>query len=190
MVGGYIVIRSNQLPGTSSPQPTITPTGTASPTPTITPTGRPTPLLTSTLTPSPTATVTPPLGACDTANLALSLSQPQGAAGTLYYTIRLTNTGGHTCTLYGYPGVQLQANGQAMGSPATRNPSMPLTTISLQAGQAAKANLAVPNKDNYPAGSCSALSTGVAVYPPNTYSALTAPLAANWCPGFSISPVY
>jgi hypothetical protein len=49
----------------------------------------------------------------------LAVDQGNGALGTIYYPLQFTNLSGHSCTLYGYPGVSvLGANGQQLGSPA------------------------------------------------------------------------
>jgi hypothetical protein len=47
-------------------------------------------------------TVTP---TCARANLKLHVSQGSGAAGTITYLLRFTNTSHRTCYLFGFPGV-------------------------------------------------------------------------------------
>jgi hypothetical protein len=49
----------------------------------------------------------------------VAIGQANGAAGTIYYPLEFTNTSGHTCSLYGYPGVSaIGGTGQQLGSPA------------------------------------------------------------------------
>jgi hypothetical protein len=49
----------------------------------------------------------------------LAVGQGNGAAGTIYYPLELTNLSHHTCYLFGYPGVSaLDRNGHQLGSPA------------------------------------------------------------------------
>lgn len=56
-----------------------------------------------------TTTSTPPV--CRLAQLQIQQSGSSGAAGTLQRTFSLTNTSTTTCTLDGYPGVQLVGRG-------------------------------------------------------------------------------
>ncbi|MBV9870748.1 MAG: DUF4232 domain-containing protein, partial [Frankiaceae bacterium] len=121
--------------------PTRPPTHTATPssptpTPTSTPTSTPTP------TPTPTHTVTetakPGPQACQSGALSLSLGQSQGAAGSTYVPVVLTNTGAKTCTLRGYPGVSfVDASGTLLGKPARQATGSPPKTLKLGSGEAA-----------------------------------------------------
>jgi hypothetical protein len=80
----------------------------------------------------PTATGTPPstvgpsgdrpvTGRCDASALAGSVQGSQGAAGTIWTTIRLRNASARTCTVKGIPGVRLLG---PRGRPVTA-PSVP-----------------------------------------------------------------
>ena len=45
--------------------------------------------------------------------------QGNGAAGTIYYPLEFTNVSGHTCSMYGFPGVSaISRGGKQLGSPA------------------------------------------------------------------------
>jgi Protein of unknown function (DUF4232) len=45
--------------------------------------------------------------------------QGNGAAGTIYYPLELTNLSGHACSMDGFPGVSaISRSGQQLGSPA------------------------------------------------------------------------
>jgi Protein of unknown function (DUF4232) len=62
-----------------------------------------------------------PVRACTASDLGvwLAVDQGNGALGTIYYPLQFTNLSGHTCSLYGYPGVSVTGdNGQRLGSPA------------------------------------------------------------------------
>jgi hypothetical protein len=62
-----------------------------------------------------------PVRACTASDLGvwLAVDQGNGALGTIYYPLQFTNLSGHSCSLYGYPGVSVTGdNGQRLGSPA------------------------------------------------------------------------
>lgn len=61
--------------------------------------------------------------------LGVGLGDSDGAAGTIYQTVILTNESSKTCDLYGYPGVSFVtgAGGHQIGAPATR--SLPTLTV-------------------------------------------------------------
>jgi Protein of unknown function (DUF4232) len=49
----------------------------------------------------------------------VAVGQGNGALGTIYYPLELTNMSGHTCLLFGYPGVSaVDGSGRQLGSPA------------------------------------------------------------------------
>lgn len=65
----------------------------------------------------------------------------QGAAGSVYMPLEFTNLSGHTCTMYGYPGVAaLSSNLRQLGSPAQRSGGQP-HTVTLPPGATANATL-------------------------------------------------
>jgi len=61
----------------------------------------------SSTTSTTSAPATTAVSKCQTANLRVSLSGSQGAAGTQEATFALTNVAGAPCTTYGYPGMLL-----------------------------------------------------------------------------------
>jgi hypothetical protein len=150
--------------GTPSSQPVTVPpvskTPSASPTPTS-------------ASPSPTATTPAPPAPCLTSQLSLSLGQSQGAAGTFYQPIVLTNTG-RTCTLFAYPGVSfVDSGGNQLGDSAERDPGK-RATVTLHNGSQASALLRIPNAGNFPPSRCHpATSTSLKVYPPGQHDPLT-----------------
>jgi uncharacterized protein DUF4232 len=132
---------------------------------------------------------------CTTANLHASVAGGNGAAGSVYTTVDFTNTGSHTCTLYGYPGTSLANSGGPIGAPATRDRTQTPTTVTLAPGAKANAVVRVINAQNYPSGTCSPDSASfLLIYPPNQTQALDVPYKSTGCKNsavkvLSISPV-
>lgn len=134
----------------------------ASPTPTqSTVTAKPTNTVTSTVTPTQTASP------CLTSNLSLSVGQSQGAAGTFFSPVLLTNVGSHPCTLFGYPGVSfVDSSGAQLGLPASHDKGKARTVLLSPQGTAG-ALLRQPDPGVYPPSRCQpATSAKLKVYPP------------------------
>lgn len=147
-----------------------------------------TPAPTVSTTATPTATPTPGVPRCHTADLTLTVGQANGAAGTSYIGIGLTNKSTVTCTIYGYPGASvLDSAGTQLGAAAVRSTTITPALITLAAGQEAHAALGFPNAGNFDPGKCSAASTTLRLYAPDESTALTAPLIQQNCPGFSVT---
>jgi hypothetical protein len=129
------------------------------------------------------STTTAPSGpqACATADLAASLSAPNGTAGTIYYYLQLRNTGPATCTLAGYPGVSLiDSAGQTVGASATRTTGT-VALVTLAPGASAQAVLGITDATAYGPG-CGLTSTVAArVYPPSQTAALDIAHADHAC---------
>ncbi|MEK0216925.1 DUF4232 domain-containing protein [Bifidobacterium mongoliense] len=132
----------------------------------------------ATPTPSPSASDTKGgdsngTGSCSTSQLAASLGQSQGAAGSTYVPIVLTNNGG-TCTTQGFPGVSFTAQGRQIGAPAERDGSSPASPITLNHGQSAHATLRIVQAGNFDASTCRPTPTDhLLVYPPDQKDSLT-----------------
>ena len=69
---------------------------------------------------------------CTTAALEvwLGVGGGGGQAGSVSYPMELTNVSGHTCHLFGFPGVSAEAAGHQLGSAARRDHSAPEQTAS------------------------------------------------------------
>lgn len=119
---------------------------------------------------------------CATANLAGSLGSPSGAAGSVYYSLVLANTGPATCTLSGYPGVSLvtSESGGQIGAAATHT-SGTVATVTLAHGQSASANLGITVASNYGSSCDITAAAGLRVYPPGQTTALFIPHSDNGC---------
>jgi hypothetical protein len=124
-----------------APQPPET-TQPPSPTPTTMP------------RPAPGPTTPPGPGRCAASALQGSVEGTEGAAGTIWYTIRLRNASGSTCTVKGIPTVRLLG---AQGRPVTA-PSLPGgpagSLVVLRPRRAASFTFSEPNAcDSFAVGS-------------------------------------
>ena len=167
--------------GTGSPTPAATKTvtqtipATASGSPAATP---------SAATPSAATTTGAAAGpsTCLPSDLQASLGQGQGAAGTHYQLVVLTNTSGSACTLYGYPGVSFVTGqgGAVIGAPATRNALIPDTLITLRPGSAASALVGITDVALLP--KCSPGTAGwLQIYPPGDLGSLFIQFSSQVC---------
>jgi Protein of unknown function (DUF4232) len=113
---------------------------------------------------------------CRTAQLAGSLLQPNGAAGTIYYQLTLRNTGKSACFVQGYPGVSFVAgsDGHQVGASATRVPGN-VSRVVLQPGQSASSTLGIVDAKNFPPSCGWTNVLGLRVYPPDQTAALFVP---------------
>jgi Protein of unknown function (DUF4232) len=147
----------------------------------------PTKTVTVTTTPSSpttTAPAAPGTSQCTTADLRLSVGASNGAAGTIYYPLDFTNTSSTPCMMYGYPGVAFVSSpgGSQVGAAAGRSSTAP-ALVTLAPGATAHATLMVSDAligSQCPPGNQVQVST-VQVYPPDQYSALSAPLSRQGC---------
>ncbi len=131
-----------------------------------------------------------------------SVGQGDGAAGTIYQTVNFTNTGTTTCTLKGYPGMQLYGSGGATipttvvrglgansgGTPAAAAPPALVTLAPKVAAQFTLRfeDVPVDNESSCP------MSATAAVTPPNLFTSLSVALAIAPCNHgtVNVSPVY
>jgi len=119
-----------------------------------------------------------PTPGCQTKDLSLTLGQGGGAAGSVYEPLRLTNMGGGTCTLFGYPGVSFvtAGSGEQVGAAASRNPQHSALTVTLAPGASAESVVQVVNHENYSPSQCKAADvSGFRVYPPGNKAAAYVP---------------
>lgn len=161
--------------------PVTAPASTSVPSPTVT--GGPV-TTAPTTTAAPTTTTPGPTGPqpCQTAQLIGRLANPNGAAGTIYYTLELTHIGPTTCTVTGYAGVSFVTNsaGTQVGAAARRDPGS-AATVTLAPGQSAGATLGIVDASNYGSGCGIVPVAGLRVYPPGNTGALFVPHEANAC---------
>ena len=167
--------------------------GSAAPHATVTVTVRPTQAGTagsSGQTPAPgTATQTapapaPPPAACSTRYLGAKLGASQGAPGSTYVVLVFTNLNNYPCTLYGYPGVALDAGKPAtpVGLSAAEDPSTPRELVTLGPHGTASALLRIVHAANYPAATCNPVTTNwLQIIPPNQYAPIDLGYTTQTC---------
>jgi hypothetical protein len=120
-------------------------------------------------------------GGCPTAALKIEALRASGAAGHQYAFLQFTNSSTRTCSLTGYPGVQLVKAGKPVGQPAVRT-GKPISKVQLAPGHSATAQLV-------DASTCEAdKSDSVAIYPPNRTERVVVHLSIRAC-ALSIDPV-
>ncbi|MFC8452235.1 DUF4232 domain-containing protein [Kitasatospora sp. NPDC057223] len=119
----------------------ITPTGKASPAPAAAPSGAARP------SGSAAGTTATPAGArCTAADLEISLLGPEllaDAEQPAYAALHVVNTSARTCTLTGFPGIQVTDDSGRTPTPLTadRDTGFPATAVTLKPKQLANANL-------------------------------------------------
>ena len=99
----------------------------------------------------------------------------EGAAGSRYLTIRLTNAGTQTCRMVGYPGVSIVALNRTtqVGAAADRDTSVRPVPVVLRSGASTTFVLRVTQAANYPATTCRPeQGYGYRIYPPDSRAAL------------------
>lgn len=125
---------------------------------------------------------------CTAGELSLNPGRPDGSAGSVTIPLVFTNTGGRTCTLYGFPGVSYvdSADGTEIGAAATRSGDSG-TPIALAPGERATAMVRAAVVLNYPAEECSPTPVaGLRVYPPNDSTALFVAHTGTGCAGHGV----
>jgi hypothetical protein len=130
-------------------------------------------------------------GACAASDLAIGLNTSgSGAAGSVYYTLKFTNTSGHSCTLAGYSGVSgVNSAGTQLGSAAGRNTTTPATTVTLASGATAISTLQITDVGNFTASTCGpTTAAGLRVFAPNQTASTRLVFAFQACA--KSGPVY
>jgi hypothetical protein len=122
-------------------------------------------------------------GLCKAANLtAATDATGGGAAGSVYMTLTLTNSGTEPCLLKGFPGVSLtaDANGAPIGAPAKRDDATPVSDVLLAPGKGGSAVLRYTQAGNFP--DCTVVpAAGYRIYPPEDTASLFLPQPTQAC---------
>jgi len=170
---------SSPSPSSDSPSPAMTTPEPSATTPSVTPSAPAT-------TPPPATTTAPPVAGprpCAAGSLAASLdTSGGGAAGSVYGILTLKNTGGATCTVTGFPTVELVPGtaAPAIGAPAEKDTSVPPTTVTLAPGQAAGAQLRYSQAGLHP--DCVHVAAHqYRVYVPGSTAPLFVPVTVDGC---------
>ncbi len=127
---------------------------------------------------------------CTTASLDVWLNTSgNGAAGSSYYDLNLTNLSARTCSLAGYPGVSaITQAGVQVGSAAARDNAHPVSVITLTSARSAKGLetstghntatvvLQITDAENFPQATCVPITAaGLRIYPPNQKESTVVP---------------
>jgi hypothetical protein len=137
-------------------------------------------------TSSGTARTATAIPRCTAADLGVwvAIDQANGAAGTIYYPLQFTNLSGHTCYLYGYPGVsEISSSGKQLGSPAGWSSMSGARVVNLGPGATAHTILGYRDVAVSTESGCHPVSTGYTlnVIPPDQYSSTQAPIGWEAC---------
>ena len=133
------------------------------------------PASTAPSSPSPSTAASPSAGgagaaACPTRSLSVKAGLSQGAAGSIYQVLDLSNISNATCTLYGFPGVSLAGGSpvKQIGLAAAEDHSSPRVLVTLAPGAVANALLRIVQAANFPPSRCDLKdATYLQIYPPN-----------------------
>ena len=144
-----------------------------------------------------TSTTAAGLSRCVSAKLAGSVVGGSGAAGTIETTVGLRSTASTSCTLGGYPGLQLLgAGGTTLPTTVVRKGAYPFTAmapiaVTLAPGQSAYFNIGY---SDVPVGNQASCPTSVSlqITPPNAYDHLVITASLGPCGNgtMTVSPVF
>ena len=121
---------------------------------------------------------------CATSALTVWLGIPgDGAAGSTYFQLELSNTSARTCTLYGFPGVSaVGPGGHQLGRAAARDHADATHLVTLRPGTTAHVLLRIADVANFPAASCDpANAVALRVFPPNDFRSAEVPFSFRAC---------
>jgi hypothetical protein len=161
----------------TSSAPTVTDTVTTAPQPSTSETTSPSASTSVTAQPTSSSGGTgTTVARCAASSLAGSIQAGSGgAAGSVYVTLALKNTGAAACTLQGWPGVSLVGggNGTQIGKSADFDRSTTHATVTLAPGTTSTASFKYVQAGNFPAAECvPTKGDGFRVYPPGSKQSL------------------
>ncbi|MFI7010032.1 DUF4232 domain-containing protein [Streptomyces sp. NPDC050145] len=139
----------------------------------------------------PAAAAAPTSGSprtCALSDLYLSMGRKEGAAGSLYWTVRFTNTSTTSCSLRGYPGVSALDTAHRQIGPAAHHTGEHYSTVRLAPAHSASAVIRTTNGPL--GGPCLPTGTYLRIYPPGSYHATLVPAHWTICSHlFDVSPI-
>ena len=144
-------------------------------------------------------------GPCASGHLSVTLGPSTGAAGSIQQLVTFANISSATCTLKGYPSLQMfDAKGAPIATHVTQGtsvavPAVAVSTVTLAAGAKGSFLVGYPSQTGYGTASCPT-STTVGITPPGE----TQPIAVPWkinpyggptiaqlqCGDVTVSPVF
>ena len=139
---------------------------------------------------SASTTAAPP---CATSRLVIWLdTQGNGAAGSTYYRLELTNLSRSACTLFGYPRVSaVDLAAHRLGSAATRDAAHAARKVRLAPGASATAVLRIVDAANFPRRVCRpTTAAGVRVSLPHASGSKLVPFPFRACSRTRPGPVF
>jgi hypothetical protein len=119
---------------------------------------------------TPAAPAAAPPAPCLTRYLGANVGISQGAAGSTYVVLVFKNLNNYPCTLYGYPGVALDAGVPVtpVGLASAEDPATPRELVTLGPHGTASALLRIEHAGDYPPAVCNPVATQwLQVIPPN-----------------------
>lgn len=136
------------------------------------------------------AAAQPAVSRCFSGNLTEWLGTPgNGAAGSTYYELEISNISHRTCTLYGFPGVSAERGGKQLGSAAGRDSSHRDALVTLTPDATAHVILQVTDVGNFGSSACHPeQAEALRVYAPGAYSSHLVPFMFEACA--KSGPVY
>ena len=114
----------------------------------------------------------------------VAVTQGNGAAGSIYYPLQLTNLSHHACAMHGFPGVSaVDRNGHQLGSPASWESLAGARTVNLAPGATAHTLLGYHDVVVNTAPGCAQvkLAVDLRIYPPDQRSATDAAFPVEAC---------
>ena len=127
-----------------------------------------------------------PATQCPSSALRVTVNKTRGgaAAGTSYVALDFTNTSGHSCHMFGFPGVSFVTGnpGSQIGAAASRQTTFGPENVTLASGAVAHAWLGVVNAGNFSPSACGPVTAHwLKVYPPDQFTALYTRFTAQVC---------
>lgn len=123
---------------------------------------------------------------CHTTDLSPTVSIVAGSQGAGHESINieLTNNSGHTCTVYGFPGMMLQAaNGAGLATNVTRNHGIAEDHLTVPTGSSVattgRIDFDVPAADEPQTGNCEQPSVYLEITPPDETTQLSATITGG-----------
>ena len=178
--------------GVTAPSPSTTPPTMPATTPAAsTPVPVTTPMITPAKAPSKTPSPSAPMGTpeCTTSDLAASLNMGNGAAGTIYYELKFTDTSSSKCFMMGHPGVIAANISGNLGASAVREAGT-ANRITLAPGSSAEAQLAYHDAKTTTPGCDIVMATELKVIAPDQRDSLIIPFSNQVCASASVALFY
>ena len=127
-----------------------------------------------------------PPSPCSTRYLGATLGASEDAVGSIYVVVIFKNLNNYSCTLYGYPGVAMDAGVPVtpVGLASVEDPATPRELVTLSPHGTAEALLRIKEAADYPAATCKPVTTQwLQIIPPNQYVPIYLGYSSQACAG-------